>query len=99
MTKSDLVQKIALSMMDVPVKDIDTGIKIILNKMSTTLAQKQRIEIRGFGSFCLHHRKPRKARNPKTGSTVILLARHQPHFKVSKELRKRVNNLAIGDIP
>lgn len=91
MTKSDLVAKIASSMMDVPIKNIDAGIKSILEQMSTVLAQKERMEIRGFGSFSLHYRKPRQARNPKTGDAVTIAARYYPHFKVGKELRNRVN--------
>ena len=52
----------------------------------------ERIEIRGFGSFCLHYRPPRIGRNPKSGEPVTLSEKHVPHFKPGKELRERVNN-------
>ena len=52
----------------------------------------ERIEVRGFGSFSLHYRKPKMARNPKTGNPVPLPGRYVVHFKPGKELRERVNN-------
>ena len=55
------------------------------------LAQGERIEIRGFGSFSLHFRPPRLGRNPKTGDSVALPGKYVPHFKPGKELRDRVN--------
>ena len=59
--------------------------------MTDALADGDRIEIRGFGSFSLHHRAPRVGRNPKTGETVKLEGKSVPHFKPGKELRERVN--------
>ena len=60
--------------------------------MGQSLADGERIEIRGFGSFCLHYRPPRIGRNPKSGEPVTLSEKHVPHFKPGKELRERVNN-------
>jgi integration host factor subunit beta len=62
--------------------------------MSDALAQGERIEIRGFGSFSLHFRPPRQGRNPKTGEAVALSGKHVPHFKPGKDLRERVNESA-----
>jgi integration host factor subunit beta len=59
--------------------------------MSTALAQGKRIEIRGFGSFSLNHRRPRQGRNPKTGQLLLVPAKRSPHFKAGKELRARVD--------
>ena len=61
--------------------------------MGGALAQGERIEIRGFGSFSLHYRPPRLGRNPKTGDSVALPAKHVPHFKPGKELRERVSGV------
>lgn len=52
--------------------------------MANTLADGERIEIRGFGSFSLHYRAPRVGRNPKTGEQVELEGKHVPHFKPGK---------------
>ena len=51
----------------------------------------ERTEIRGFGSFSLHHRSARLGRNPKTGEAVSLTEKHVPHFKPGKELRDMVD--------
>jgi len=67
------------------------GGKTILEMLCNALADGDRIEIRGFGSFSLHFRPPRLGRNPKTGESVALPGKHVPHFKPGKELRDRVN--------
>ena len=91
MTKSELIESIASKQDKLTPVDVDLAIKMILEKMTQTLSVNERIEIRGFGSFCLHHRAPRIGRNPKTGAAVELASRSVPHFKPGKELRERVN--------
>ena len=73
-----------------PAKDVDLAVKVILDSMSATLSRGGRIEIRGFGSFGLNYRPPRRGRNPKTGEKVEVPAKYMPHFKVGKELRERI---------
>ena len=70
---------------------LDQNEKEMLEHMASTLAQGERIEIRGFGSFSLHYRAPRTGRNPKTGDKVELEGKYVPHFKPGKELRDRAN--------
>lgn len=93
MTKSELIEAIALKQTQLTQKDIDSAVKTILEHMSQALEEGERIEIRGFGSFSLHYRPPRVGRNPKTGDAVRLPSKHVPHFKPGKELRERVNEL------
>jgi len=92
MTKSELIELIAAKQSHLPAKDVELAVKQILEIMSDALAQGQRIEIRGFGSFSLHFRPPRQGRNPKTGETVALAGKYVPHFKPGKDLRERVND-------
>ena len=92
MTKSELIEKISASQDRLSPKDVELAIRMILERMTKTLANNDRIEIRGFGSFSLHYRAPRLGRNPKTGSAVELSGKHVPYFKTGKELRDRVNN-------
>ena len=73
--------------------DTEFADKTVLDAMSDALARGDRIEIRGFGSFSLHYRPPRMGRNPKTGESVALPAKHVPHFKPGKELRERVSDV------
>ncbi len=91
MTKSELIEALALKQTQLTHKDIDSAVKALLEHMSNALSGGERIEIRGFGSFSLHYRPPRTGRNPKTGEAVSLPAKHVPHFKPGKELRDRVN--------
>ncbi len=91
MTKSELIERLALKQLHKSAKDIESAVKEMLDLMANTLSEGERIEIRGFGSFSLHYRAPRVGRNPKSGATVDLGAKYVPHFKPGKELRERVN--------
>lgn len=99
MTKSELIERIAARQAQLSVKDVELAVKAILEHMSGALASGDRIEIRGFGSFSLHYRAPRKGRNPKTGDTVELAGKYVPHFKPGKEMRERVNDSANHTSP
>lgn len=92
MTKSQLIEAIAAKQQHLAHRDVELAVKALLEQMSDALSTGQRIEIRGFGSFSLHHRPPRIGRNPKTGEPVALPGKHVPHFKPGKQLRERVNN-------
>ena len=92
MTKSELIEVLLSEQSHLKHEDVELAVKTILDLMSQSLAEGERIEIRGFGSFCLHHRPPRIGRNPKSGEPVTLPEKHVPHFKPGKELRERVNN-------
>lgn len=91
MNKSELIEKMAAKNPSLPIKMVENVVKILLEQLSESLEKGQRMEIRGFGSFSLHYRKPRQGRNPKTGDAVSLDGKFVPHFKPGKELRDRVN--------
>lgn len=91
MTKSELIEIIARKQNQLPYKDVELSVKTLIEQMAQVLSAGERIEIRGFGSFCLHFRPPRIGRNPKTGEAVALSGKYVPHFKPGKELRERVN--------
>jgi integration host factor subunit beta len=91
MTRAELIQKLASSHPKLTLKDIELTIHTILNEMARALATGGRAEIRGFGSFNINHRPPRKGRNPKTGVPVMIPAKYVPHFRPGKELRERVD--------
>ena len=92
MTKSELIEILAQKQMQLAYKDVELAVKTMLDHMGNTLANGERIEIRGFGSFSLHYRPPRVGHNPKTGDSVQLAAKYVPHFKPGKEMRERVND-------
>lgn len=92
MTKSELIAKLAARHPQLPVKDAEIAVKMILDAMANSLAKGERIEIRGFGSFGLNYRPPRVGRNPKSGEKVAVPEKYVPHFKAGKELRERVDD-------
>lgn len=91
MTRSDLIQSLASKFPELTAKDIELSVKHILGHLSLTLVNKDRAEIRGFGTFGINRRPPRKGRNPKTGDAVLVPAKDVPHFRAGKELKERVN--------
>ncbi len=92
MTKSELIERLIEQHPQLSVKDVEVAVKTMLDHMTESLANGDRIEIRGFGSFSLHYRAPRIGRNPKTGESVSLDAKYVPHFKPGKEMRDQVND-------
>lgn len=91
MVKSELIQKLVNRQNALMVKDIEVAVNHILDRMSDSLCEGNRIEIRGFGSFAPRYRAPRRAHNPRTGERVFTNAKYTPHFKPGKEMRERVD--------
>ncbi len=91
MTKSELIDRLVTKQEQLSPHDVELAVKMVLEKMTHSLVNNARIEIRGFGSFCLHFRAPRVGRNPKTGDSVKLVGKYVPYFKPGKDLRDRVN--------
>ena len=97
MTKSELIAILAARYPQLAVRDTDLAVKTVLDAMVQALAEGQRIEIRGFGSFSLSERAPRVGRNPKSGEQVLVPGKQVPHFKAGKELRERVDATDFAD--
>ncbi|WP_339058104.1 integration host factor subunit beta [Candidatus Regiella endosymbiont of Tuberolachnus salignus] len=93
MTKSELIKRLHKRLSHISLQDVDKGVREIFECMGDTLAKGKgnRIEIRGFGSFCLHYRPARIGRNPKTGDSVHLPSKYVAHFKPGKKLRDCVD--------
>lgn len=91
MTKSELIDRLVQRQPHMSQRDIELAVKLLLDNVIGELADGGRVEIRGFGSFSLHHRPARRGRNPKTGEAVDIPRKFVPHFKPGKELRERVN--------
>ena len=72
--------------------DIEISIKLIIEYLSSSLSKRERIEIRGFGSFSVRSRKKRIGRNPKTGKSISVSTKYHPYFRASKSLRNAINN-------
>ena len=91
MIKSELIERLTKKQKHIQEKDISLSVNLLLEYLRETLGRGERIEIRGFGSFSLHHRPSRNAHNPKTGARVITKEKYSPHFKPGKDLKERVD--------
>ena len=91
MTRSELTSALAKRFPLLVYQDADMAVKEILAAISATMVRNGRVEIRGFGVFCLNYRPPRIGRNPKTGQRVSVRSMRMPHFKPGKDLREGVD--------
>ncbi len=89
MTKADVIARIA-SQTGLTKTDVREVVEGFLDSVKYALKKDDPLEIRGFGTFQLVSRAPRKARNPRTGEEVAIPARRQPVFKPSKDLKKEL---------
>ena len=90
MTKADLVEKIA-AQVDLSKKDSEIVVNTVFRSIVSALAQGDKVELRGFGSFRTRARESRIGRNPKTGDKVEVPEKKVPFFKPGKNLKKLVN--------
>ena len=90
--KSKLLKQISKDYPNFLKKDLDKFTNIILSEIKNTLKRGERVELRGFGVFSTHIQKSRISRNPKTGEKVNTPEKKTIHFKMAKELFKKLNN-------
>tara|TARA_B100002051_G_C16744707_1_gene646692 strand:- start:2615 stop:2908 length:294 start_codon:yes stop_codon:yes gene_type:complete len=90
MTKADIVNSVS-SATGLTKVETEAVLEGVIQSISSSLKKGERVDIRGFGSFLVKKRKAREARNPATNEKVTLHERFVPSFKVSKLLKKEVN--------
>ncbi len=91
MTRSGLIDKVSENVKDLTRKQTEIIVETVFESMKEALSKGEKVEIRGFGNFRLKKRRPRKARNPKTGRGVEVPPKSVVYFKVGKELREAIN--------
>ena len=91
MKKSDFVHLLSENLKNYSEMDVSLSADLIQKAIIESLKKRNRVEIRGFGSFCVRDRKSIRARNPKSGESIELPKRSIPYFRASKLLKKRVN--------
>ena len=90
--KSKLLKQIAINYPNFLKKDLEKFTDIILNEIKYALKRGNRVELRGFGIFSTNIQKARISRNPKTGEKVNTPEKKTIHFKMAKEMFKKLNN-------
>ena len=94
MTKADLVEEIAKDT-GLSKKDTSVVVNLIIENICKALAEGDKVELRGFGSFTVKNYKPYIGRNPKTGVQINVPSKKLPFFKVGKELKEMVDGLMV----
>jgi integration host factor subunit beta len=91
MTKADLIEEV-VAVTDLSRRSSEQVVTVFFDSIVESLRRGDKVELRGFGTFRLRHRRARVGRNPKTGESVHVPAKAVPYFKPGKELRRLVNN-------
>jgi integration host factor subunit beta len=92
LVKSKLLKLLANNYPNFLKKDLEKLTNIILNEIKHALKRGDRVELRGFGVFSTNIQKARISRNPKTGEKVNTPEKKVIHFKMAKEMFKKLNN-------
>ena len=92
MLRSELIALLAEENPTLKVREVERIVDVIFDEIASALERGDRVELRGFGAFSVRKRDARTGRNPRTGTSVSVDAKHVPFFKAGKELRSRLNN-------
>ena len=92
MLRSELIEKINKKFSYLTVKETEKLVNLVFLEITHALTEGKRIELRGFGSFSVKSRLPRKARNPKTGDSIQVGSKLMPYFRAGKDLNKLINS-------
>ena len=90
--KSKLLKQLSKNYPNFLKKDLEKFSSIILKEIKQTLKRGERVELRGFGVFSTNTQKARISRNPKTGEKINTPEKKTIHFKMAKDLFKKLNN-------
>ena len=90
--KSKLLKQLSKNYPNFLKKDLEKFTNIILNEIKRALKRGDRVELRGFGVFSTNTQKASIRRNPKTGEKVNVPEKKTIHFKMAKEMFKKLNN-------
>ena len=92
MTKKEMARAIAEEV-GIHQTQAQEVVQRVFDRITETLVREGRLELRNFGVFEVKKRKPRKARNPRTGEKVMVPARMVVTFKPGREMEERVGRL------
>ena len=90
LTKAALVEEVA-HVAGLTKKRAEVIVDTVFGNIAEALQQGEKVELRGFGSFRLRRREPRRGRNPRTGERVDVPPRRVAYFKPGKDLKELIN--------
>lgn len=95
MTRSELVESLSAEFTHLNQYEVEKIVQVIFDEISNGLAEKRRVELRGFGAFFTKEREGREARNPRTGQKVLVNKRFVPAFRCGKGLFDKINEAQL----
>ena len=98
LTKAALIEEVA-HVAGLTKKRAEIIVDTVFGSIVETLHRGERVELRGFGSFRLRRREPRRGRNPRTGDRVEVPSKRVAYFKPGKELKELINRDPAPPIP
>ena len=93
MNKTELIASVAAKS-ELTKKDAEKAVNAFVEAVTDTLAQGEKVQLIGFGTFEVRERQAREGRNPQTGKTIKITASKSPAFKAGKQLKETVNKKA-----
>ncbi len=90
MNKTELIAAIAAKA-ELSKKDAENGVAAVINSITNTLTEGQKVQIAGFGTFEVRERAERIGRDPRTSEEIVIPASKTPAFKAGKALKDAVN--------
>lgn len=97
MVKSELIESLA-ERADITLAKAEEVVDLFFNNITETLANGDRVEIRGFGAFTVRDYKSYKGRNPKTGEQITVPPKRLPFWKTGQELKQRVDSAFVAKL-
>ena len=90
MNKGEIISNVA-EKAGISKKDAEKSVNALLEVITETLQNGEKVQLVGFGTFEVAERAAREGRNPKTGETMPIAASKTPKFKAGKALKDMVN--------
>ena len=87
--KAELVQNVANAVGDSK-KSVAPVVDAVFEQIEAFLADGEKVQLIGFGTFETRERAAREGRNPQTGAAIKIAATTVPAFKAGKALREAV---------
>ena len=88
--KAELIEKVAAAT-DLTKKDATAAVDAVFSTIQDALANGEKVQLIGFGTFEVRERSAREGRNPQTGKAITIAASKAPAFKAGKQLKELVN--------
>jgi len=90
MNKTQLIEVVAREA-GLKKKDAETAVNAVFTAVENALADGEKVQLAGFGTFEVKARAERVGRNPATNESIVIPASKHPSFSAGKALKEKVN--------